>query len=209
MSLSPAPALDAASLTQVPPVGAADRAGRRPGSITVTPSIEGLGAVMMSEVRKLTASDAAAFQALRLEGLANHPCEFGTAFEEEADLPIAEIERRLEESRIYGAFVGDGLAALAGFRRFDRIKKAHKGELFGVYAGKGFRGRGLGEAVVRKIIDVARSDVEQLLATVASLNLPAKALYAKLGFEPFGHEPRGQKVGDRYYDQDHLLLRLR
>ncbi|MDH3658854.1 MAG: GNAT family N-acetyltransferase [Alphaproteobacteria bacterium] len=163
----------------------------------------------MPTVRKLTANDANAFQALRLEGLAGHPCEFGTAYEEEARLPTPEIERRLKEGQIYGAFLDGELAAIAGFRRYDRIKKRHKGELFGVYAGQGSRGLGLGEAVVRQVITVARGEVEQLLATVASLNLPAKALYAKLGFEVFGREPRGQKVGDRYYDQEHLVLLLR
>ncbi len=163
----------------------------------------------MPEVKKLTAADAAAFQAVRLEGLANHPCEFGTAFEEEAGLSLAEIGRRLDEGLVFGAFVDGELAAIAGFRRFDRIKKAHKGELFGVYVKKSARGLGLGEAVVRKVITVARGEVEQLLATVASLNHPAKALYAKLGFALFGIEPRGQKVGDRYYDQEHLVLMLR
>lgn len=163
---------------------------------------------MQSLVRKLTAKDAKAFHALRLEGLANHPCEFGTAYEEEASLPIHEIERRLDQGQIYGAFLGQDLAAVAGFRRFDRLKKRHKAELFGVYVEKGARGRKLGEAVVREVIAVARRDVEQLLATVASLNLPAKALYAKLGFEVFGIEPRGQKVDDRYYDQEHLVLML-
>jgi RimJ/RimL family protein N-acetyltransferase len=190
-------------------VGPAHAVRRRPGSIALAPMIEGPGAVTMSEVRKLAASDAAAFQALRLEGLLHHPCEFGTAFEEEEHLPLAEIARRLEQGRIHGAFHGGALAAIAGFRRFERIKKQHKGELFGVYAGKAFRGQGLGEAVVRQVIDDARGEVEQLLATVASLNLPAKTLYAKLGFEVFGHEPRGQKVGERYYDQDHLVLMLR
>lgn len=160
-------------------------------------------------VRKLVASDAVAFQALRLEGLKGHPCEFGTAHEEEANLAIEEIERRLDEGEIYGAFLDGELAALAGFRRFDRIKKRHKGELFGVYVGQGKRGLGLGEAVVQKVIAVARGEVEQLLATVACLNHPARALYAKLGFEVFGHEPRGQKVGDRYYDQEHLVLMFR
>ena len=157
-------------------------------------------------IRKLAACDAAAFQALRLEGLANHPCEFGTAYEEEACLSIGEIERRLDQGQIYGAFLDGNLAAVAGFRRYDRIKKRHKAELFGVYVKKGARGKKLGEAVVRHVIAVARRDAEQLLATVASLNLPAKALYAKLGFQVFGVEPRGQKVGDRYYDQEHLVL---
>ncbi|MGI9489603.1 MAG: GNAT family N-acetyltransferase [Geminicoccaceae bacterium] len=159
-------------------------------------------------VRKLVASDAIEFQKLRLEGLKSHPCEFGTAYEEEAALPIEVIERRLDQGRIYGAFLDGRLAAIAGFRRYDRLKKQHKGELFGVYVGKGTRGLGLGEAVVRKIIAVARGDVEQLLATVACLNHAAKALYAKLGFEVFGREPRAQKVGDRYFDQEHLVLML-
>lgn len=164
---------------------------------------------MMSPIfRKLAASDAQAFQTLRLEGLANHPCEFGAAIEEEADLPLSEIERRLEEDRVYGAFVDGKLAAIAGFRRFERIKKQHKGMLAGVFVSEGFRGKGLGEAVVRQVISFAKGDVEQLLATVANLNYPAKALYAKLGFEVFGSEPRAHKVGDRYYDQDHLVLML-
>ncbi|MEM7044374.1 MAG: GNAT family N-acetyltransferase [Pseudomonadota bacterium] len=165
---------------------------------------------MSTLVRKLTADDAEAFHALRLEGLESHPCEFGTAVEEEASLPIGVIEQRLDEGQIYGTFLDGELAALAGFRRYERIKKAHKAELFGVYVAKNARGRGLGEMVVRQVIAVARNDhVEQLLATVASLNEPAKALYAKLGFETFGREPRAQKVGDRYYDQEHLVLILR
>lgn len=160
-------------------------------------------------IRKLTANDAKAFQALRLEGLANHPCEFGTAYEEEVDLAISEVEARLDEGHIYGAFQDGELAAIAGFRRYDRIKKQHKAELFGVYVSKTARGKGFGEALLRHVIAVARNDVEQLLATVANLNQPAKALYAKLGFTLFGHEPRAHKVGDRYYDQDHLVLMLR
>lgn len=167
-----------------------------------------LAAEATVHVRKLEAADADAYQALRLEGLLHHPCEFGTAYEEEVDFSRTDIERRLAFGQNYGAFLNGRLAALAGFRRCDRLKKKHKGELFGVYVQRHARGRGLGEAVVRHVVDVARGEVEQLLATVASLNRPARALYAKLGFEVYGHEPRGQKVGDRYYDQEHLVLML-
>jgi len=157
------------------------------------------------DVRKLNAADAEAFQSVRLEGLANHRCEFGTAFEEEVHLPMAEIERRLDEGQIFGAFLDGRLSAIAGFRRYDRLKKRHKAELFGVYVQSDARGMGLGETVVRHVIEVARGEVEQLLATVASVNAPAKALYAKLGFITL---PRAHKVGDRYFDQDHLVLML-
>jgi len=164
--------------------------------------------MMTPIIRKLAASDAEAFHTLRLEGLLSHPCEFGTAYEEEVDQPLPDIENRLEQGQIYGVFLGDKLAAIAGFRRFEQIKKRHKGELFGVYVQKEARGQKLGEAIVRQVINVAGTEVEQLLATVASLNHPAKGLYAKLGFETFGHEPCGLKVGDRAYDQDHLVLSL-
>lgn len=163
---------------------------------------------MTPTVRKLVARDAEAFQLLRLEGLANHPCEFGTAYEEEVDLPVSAIEQRLDRGQIYGAFLDGKLAAIAGFRRYHRIKKRHKAELFGVYTRKNARAQKLGEAVVGHVIEVAKAEVEQLVATVASLNHPAKSLYIKLGFEVFGYEPRGQKVGDRYYDQEHLVLML-
>jgi len=163
---------------------------------------------MTALLKKLTARDAEAYQQLRLEGLFNHPCEFGASFEEEANLSLKEVGERLNKSSIYGAFLEDRLFAIAGYRRFNGLKKQHKGQLYGVYVGKSGRRRGLGEAVVHHVIEKARTDVEQLTATVASLNLPAKSLYEKLGFIAFGHEPRAHKVGDRYFDQDHMMLML-
>lgn len=163
---------------------------------------------MTAVLTKLTAADAAAFQALRLEGLANHPSEFGAALEEEADLTLDDVARRLDASLIYGAFVDGQLRAIAGFRRPERIKKRHKGELFGVYVSREARGRGLGEVIVRHVISKAKTEVQQLLVTVVSGNLAAKRLYAKLGFETYGREPRALKVGDRYFDQTHMVLIL-
>ena len=163
---------------------------------------------MTALLKKLTAADAEAYQALRLEGLRNHPCEFGAAYEEEAGLSLEEVGKRLDQSSIFGAFVEGKLLAIAGYRRSNQLKKRHKGELFGVYVGEKGRRQGLGEAVVRHVIAKARLHVEQLIATVATLNFPAKSLYEKLGFTAFGHEPRAHKVGDRYFDQDHMKLML-
>jgi RimJ/RimL family protein N-acetyltransferase len=62
--------------------------------------------------------------------------------------------------------------------------------------------------VVGAVIEHARGEVAQLCATVALVNRPARRLYRKLGFEPYGLEPRGLKVGERYLDQEHLVLLL-
>ena len=36
----------------------------------------------------------------------------------------------------------------------------------------------------------------------------ARRLYHGLGFKIFGHEPRAFKIGEKYLDQDEMLLRL-
>lgn len=39
-------------------------------------------------------------------------------------------------------------------------------------------------------------------------NTKARNLYLSLGFKPFGLEPRSMRVGDKYFDEEHMALRL-
>jgi RimJ/RimL family protein N-acetyltransferase len=39
-------------------------------------------------------------------------------------------------------------------------------------------------------------------------NAPARALYRAAGFEVFGVERRALRVGDRYFDEEHMVLHL-
>jgi RimJ/RimL family protein N-acetyltransferase len=39
-------------------------------------------------------------------------------------------------------------------------------------------------------------------------NVRARNLYLSLGFKPFGLEPRAMRVGDRYFDEEHMVLSL-
>jgi GNAT superfamily N-acetyltransferase len=159
-------------------------------------------------LRLLDPTDAPAFQSLRLEGLMHHPASFRATYEEEAAQSSAEVAGRLREQAVFGAFVDGELCGIAGFARAAQAKKRHKGELWGVYVREGARREGLGSAVVGAVIEHARGEVAQLCATVALVNRPARRLYRKLGFEPYGLEPRGLKVGERYLDQEHLVLLL-
>jgi len=36
----------------------------------------------------------------------------------------------------------------------------------------------------------------------------ARSLYLSLGFTTYGVEPRGLKVGERYFDDENMVLRL-
>ena len=160
----------------------------------------------MHRTRRLSGADAEAFQALRLEALAQHPAAFAAAPEEEAGRSLDDVALRLSRGAVFGACIGDRLAGSAGFVQPERIKKRHKGVLWGVYVRAAERGQGLGRALVECVIARARDQVEQLHATVSTTNLAARQLYRQLGFQIYGLEPRGLKVGDEYFDQELLVL---
>ena len=90
----------------------------------------------------------------------------------------------------------------------EAAKKRHKGLLWGVYVREAARGRGLGRAVVARVIEHARAHVVQLHAAVVTTNEAARRLYRSLGFEPYGLEPRGLACAGRYFDQELLVLLL-
>ena len=159
-------------------------------------------------VRRLGPDDAAAFQALRLEGLARHPCAFAATPEEESGRSLAEIAARLEGQPVFGGFEGDTLLGVAGFAVPARAKKRHKGSLWGVYVRQAARGRGLGRALVTQVIEHARAHVVQLHAAVGTTNHAALSLYRTLGFTTYGLEPRGLACAGRYHDQELMLLPL-
>jgi ribosomal protein S18 acetylase RimI-like enzyme len=159
-------------------------------------------------VRRLGPDDAAAFQALRLEGLATDPCAFAASLEEEAGHSLVEVAARLERQPVFGAVAEGALLAVAGFAVPEAAKKRHKGLLWGVYVREAARGRGLGHAVVARVIEYARAHVVQLHAAVVTNNEAARRLYRSLGFEPYGLEPRGLACAGRYFDQELLVLLL-
>jgi ribosomal protein S18 acetylase RimI-like enzyme len=160
------------------------------------------------EVRRLGPNDAAAFQALRLKGLATDPCAFA-ASSEEAGHSLIEVAARLERQPVFGAVAEGVLLAVAGFSLLsEAAKKRHKGLLWGVYVHEAARGCGLGRAVVARVIEHARAHVVQLHAAVVTSNEGARRLYRSLGFEPYGLEPRGLACAGRYFDQELLVLLL-
>ena len=165
----------------------------------------------MPSVQLLGPADAAAYRALRLDALQRHPCAFRASFDEEAGQGLAEFAARLEADAIFGGFRGfdeGALCGLAGLEIPQARNKRHKGVLFGVYVCPDRRRAGLGEALVSAVIEHARARVEQLHAAVVVTADPARALYRKLGFQPYGLEPRALKVGDQVFDQELLVLRL-
>jgi ribosomal protein S18 acetylase RimI-like enzyme len=170
--------------------------------------LAGEEAGMLCHVDLLGPEHAAAFRALRLDALTRHPCAFAAARDEELTQSAADVAERLAQQAVFGAFVDGVLVGVAGFATPSLAKKAHKGLLWGVHVRAGVRGRGVGKALVRAVIDHARGRVVQLHAAVATDNPVARGLYRDLGFRTYGLEPRALRVGDRYFDQELMVLML-
>ncbi len=166
------------------------------------------------ETRVLTAADAAAYWQLRLEGLERESLSFATTPEEHKKTTLQDAAERLsanpDEAFVMGVFRAGELVGMAGFYRYPGARVRHKGRIWGVYVSTNCRGQGLGRALLVALLERIRAcpGVEQVTLTVVKGLVAARALYGSLGFEVYGMEPHALKVGDRYLDDEHLLLKL-
>ncbi|MGA8664786.1 MAG: GNAT family N-acetyltransferase [Thermoplasmata archaeon] len=83
----------------------------------------------------------------------------------------------------------------------------HVGVL-GILVNRRFRGRGIGEALMRRTLELCRGQFELVRLSVFADNEGAKRLYSRLGFVACGRIPRAIKRGSRYIDEDLMILDL-
>jgi len=162
------------------------------------------------EIRFLTADDAAEWKRLRVEALERAPQAFSASLEEYQSLSIDEVKRRLwsaEDAFVLGAFDQGRLLGMAGFYREKGPKTRHKGRVWGVYVSPEARGKKLGRRMMDKLLQrgAGIDGVEQILLSVTA-QAAAVSLYRALGFESFGREPRALRIGDRFIDEEYMVL---
>lgn len=166
-------------------------------------------------IRILTERDAQHYQALRLRALQTNPESFGSTYEREVHFTTEQVEERIRQVKdryVLGAFQEDGsLVGIVQVVRESNQKFQHKGTIYGMYTAPEVRGQGVGKALMEEVIHRAKDfdGVEQIHLQVVATNETAKKLYKSLGFETYGVEPRALKDGDRYYDEELMVLFLK
>jgi ribosomal protein S18 acetylase RimI-like enzyme len=164
------------------------------------------------EIRILTAADAELYRGIRLEGLRLNPEAFGSSYEEEMQYSVEVFRSRLdsESSYTYGAFDGALLVGVVTLVPEGKRKMVHRATIYAMYVTPGVRGRGVGKALVQSAVDMARElgKIEQIYLAVVSSNVPAKRLYASLGFKIYGVDQRALRIEDDYFDEDLMVLFL-
>ena len=167
------------------------------------------------ELRFLTSNDATAYWNIRLEALECEPEAFGSSVEEHRALTLDDIAARLSfdpsNNFVVGAFLGERLVATAGFLRNKGLKERHKGLIWGVYVTRNARGKRAGRDILRMLLERASAvqGIEQIMLSVATVNEAALRLYRSLGFQSYGCERRALKIGERYVDEEHMVLYIK
>ena len=158
-------------------------------------------------IRRLTPANADSLRTLRLEALRAHPAAFTASLDADERLTAGDFARRMVlPDAIFGAFAAGELIGMTGFAVEKVEKRSHRGLIWGVYLRATWRGQGIAESLLRAAIDHARDHVEVLTIAVGVHNEPARRLYRRLGFEPWGIEPRALRVDGVDYDEEHSAI---
>ena len=99
---------------------------------------------------------------------------------------------------------------MVGQEREARSKTRHKGKVVGMYVAPEEAGRGIGRALLDRLVAEARlAGIELLVLTVTDGNKTATRLYERAGFHSFGVEPDAIRVDGRSFAKRHMYIELK
>jgi ribosomal protein S18 acetylase RimI-like enzyme len=164
------------------------------------------------EVRKLTVSDGAGFQKVRLQALKECSEAFGSSYEEECTWDKSIYENKIKSGQIsyFGAFVDNNMVGIIGLTVNTRRKTSHRASIISFFVCPDFRGQGIGRKLLFSVIEEASAmeTVEQIELSVVTKQLAAIELYKGLAFQIYGEESRSLKVNGCYYDEFLMMKKL-
>jgi ribosomal protein S18 acetylase RimI-like enzyme len=161
------------------------------------------------DIQKLAPSRWEDYKQLRLESLKESPLAFGSAFEEEAKLGVGEWKKRMKNT--YFAMTGDIPVGMIVCSFNKEVKFRHIAEIYSFYVRAGYRGRGIGKALLGHALRLAKNSPRTIKVRlyVNSQQWAAVKMYRIAGFAVVGRLVREMKVGERFYTMLVMEKRIR
>ena len=153
-------------------------------------------------IRQGSPEEADRLRTLRTESVTLHPTSFGSTPEEVSQYDWTDLTGGgTRASAIFVAEHDGELLGLTGAFRSARVKDAHHADVWGVYVRDGWRGFGVGAALVDAAVDWAASRGVAIVKLTVVPEIGAMACYHRCGFRVTGVDPAALKVGGVYYDE--------
>lgn len=142
--------------------------------------------------------------------------DFGIVFyQERPDYPseaewFSSMLKSVKDGNVI-AVVAEENGKVVGLCDVHRIRPGTEEEhsaVLGIAIRKEYRGKGIGELMIKKVIELSKGKFEILKLEVFSVNSRAISLYKKLGFVEYGTLPKAIKRGNRYYDSVYMYYSL-
>ncbi len=162
------------------------------------------------EIRTFIPDDWRAYRDVRLAALADAPHAFSSTLESARNYEERDWRNRLTSGNLVIHAVVDGApAGLAGGLRPDAWERhPEAAQLVSMWVHPSMRGRGVGAALVTRVIEWARAEhFPELRLWVVEGNAPAIRLYARMGFVDTG--ARAPVRDDDPRLEVEMVLRLR
>ncbi|MCL4332171.1 MAG: GNAT family N-acetyltransferase [Candidatus Thermoplasmatota archaeon] len=151
-------------------------------------------------IRRLPASRWEDYRRLRLTALGTDPAAFGSSVEEEETYGMDAWQQRIGSALF--ALSGDVPVGMISLVFRNRIKTSHAADIFGMFVDEHFRGKGVGEALLKSAITLASAGGE--IVKIALMVNPAQnaafKLYEKHGFAVVGKLKKELKVDGLFHD---------
>ena len=167
------------------------------------------------EIKVIDKSDWLSYQKLRLTALKVAHESFGSTYEREVQFTEQQIIERIspDSNKFFmGIFDEKELIGMVSFHREVGQKDRHKGDIYGMFIHGDYQNKGLAKLLLSTLINKVKEeypDLEQIRLSVVSNNISAVKLYGHLGFEKYGVEINALKSGDKYFDEDLMVLFLK
>lgn len=160
-------------------------------------------------IRRLTASDLAAYRALHRFGMEESPQGFVDVAATDAARSDEVVEAMLARGEGWGAFDGERLLGKLTIDALPYPSLAHTFWIHAVYVHPDARGTGASGKLLQAAIDDARSKGARRVALwVNGVNPHAQGLYERMGFRQTGRVPGGIQIAGEYVDDVLMTLEL-